>query len=92
LTEEIHKVPPSNSLDLHNFRVNEADDVVDEFLWSCKENGRMEGVIIHGKGKGYLRELVLRALERNNCLAVRNPINVQELANWGRTYFKIKNS
>jgi len=35
---------------------------------------------------------VLRALERNNCLAVRNPINVQELANWGRTYFKIKNS
>ena len=90
MEEDTHIVPPGNSLDLHNFRVDEAEAVIVEFLWSCKKNGYRQGVIIHGKGSGYLREIVRLALKNNDCIVDQNLIDIQELANWGRTHFKFK--
>jgi DNA mismatch repair protein MutS2 len=85
VTEEFFQPKPSNILDLHNFRFEEVEPLLDEFIWSCMENGFKEGSIIHGKGTGAQRELVHRKLKSN--------ANVLDFAidgaNWGKTIFKI---
>ena len=48
--------PVDGVLDLHMFAPGDAASVVDEYLRVCVEKGVDEVRIIHGKGKGILRE------------------------------------
>ena len=83
MTEEIFYPQPSNILDLHNFRFEEVESLVVEFIWSCMENSFKNGTIIHGKGTGRQRELVHQILKSHPH------VSSHQLAggNWGKTNF-----
>ena len=57
--------PVDGVLDLHMFSPKEAASVVDEYLRACREKGIYEVRIIHGKGKGILRETVHALLKKH---------------------------
>lgn len=52
------EVPIDGVLDLHTFRPSDAGDLVPHYLEVCRERGILDVRIIHGKGKGVLRERV----------------------------------
>lgn len=85
LNDTIFQPEPSNILDLHNFRFDELESLLEEFIWSCIENGFKDGVIIHGKGTGRQRDLVAQKLKSHPN------INSYNLAgeNWGKTIFTL---
>ena len=68
MSEEIHRVPPSDHLDLHNFKSSEAEELIDEFIWSCEQSGITRATIIHGKGSGAMRKLVESRLQKNQSV------------------------
>ena len=86
MTEEIFQPEPSNILDLHNFRFEDVEALLEEFIWSCNRNGFKDGIIIHGKGTGRQRDLVHLILESNSH------VSSYQLAgeNWGKTTFRLK--
>ncbi|MEE8504577.1 MAG: Smr/MutS family protein, partial [candidate division NC10 bacterium] len=53
------------NLDLHMFEPKDAASVVDEYIRACHEQRIYDVRIIHGKGKGVLRETVHALLERH---------------------------
>ncbi len=57
--------PVDGVLDLHMFAPKDAASVVEEYLTICHEKGIYEVRIIHGKGKGVLRETVHALLEKH---------------------------
>ena len=86
MTEEVFHPQPSNILDLHNFRFEDVEALLEEFIWSCMENGFREGSIIHGKGTGRQRDLVHQILKSNPH------VSSYQLAgeNWGKTTFRLE--
>jgi dsDNA-specific endonuclease/ATPase MutS2 len=62
--EDVIEVPIDGMLDLHTFRPQEMSDVVREYLEVAAERGLSEVRIVHGKGKGVLRNGVLALLDK----------------------------
>lgn len=56
--EDVVVYPLEGVLDLHQFRPADVKELVGEYLDACREAGHLEVRIIHGKGKGTLREIV----------------------------------
>jgi len=50
--------PIDGILDLHTFDPRDVPDLLKEYIYTCLENGIYEIRIIHGKGKGILRDKV----------------------------------
>lgn len=65
MTEEIISIPIDEELDLHTFSPKDACDVVDDYLRACMEKGIFEVRVIHGKGKGVLRDRIHSMLKRH---------------------------
>ncbi|MFP3928910.1 MAG: Smr/MutS family protein [Desulfobacteraceae bacterium] len=63
------EIPVDGALDLHTFDPRDAADVVTDYLDACLEKGITEIRIIHGKGKGILRNKVHAALRRHPAVA-----------------------
>ena len=55
-------------LDLHSFRPSEVGTLVPDYLDACRAKGINRIRIVHGKGKGILREQVHRILERQSIV------------------------
>ena len=53
-----------DTLDLHHFRPREVPELIDDWLADCVRDGFTEVRIIHGLGKGVLRERVQALLAR----------------------------
>jgi DNA-nicking Smr family endonuclease len=69
-------LPIEDSLDLHAFHPGDMSSLIPEYLHLCREKGILQVRLIHGKGKGVLRQRVhaiLSRLEwvREFCLADR---------------------
>lgn len=71
-------------LDLHQFRPAEVNDLVTEYLRSCRAAGILQLRIIHGKGKGVLRRRV------HDLLAAEPMVRAfglaQDRSSWGATW------
>lgn len=78
------RYPINDTLDLHTFRPEEVKELVADYLAECSENGILEVRIIHGKGKGTLREIVHAALARNP-LVKSFQLGGDEGGSWGAT-------
>ena len=60
----VSTVPVDGVLDLHAFNPRDAVSIVEEYINACMEQGIYEVRIIHGKGRGVLRDTVRKRLAR----------------------------
>lgn len=81
--------PVDGTLDLHAFRPADVGALVPDYLDACLERGIAEVRIIHGKGKGVLRERVHNILKRRrDVLSFR--LDHGEAGGWGATMVILK--
>lgn len=62
-------LPVEGVLDLHPFPPQVVGELVRDYLDACRERGRLEVRIIHGKGIGHLRRTVHAELRRHPAVA-----------------------
>ncbi|MFZ7128190.1 MAG: Smr/MutS family protein [Desulfobacterales bacterium] len=58
-------LPITDVLDLHTFRPSELPMLIEDYLEACLDQGFASVRIVHGKGKGILRDRLYRLLERD---------------------------
>ena len=58
------QIPIDGTLDLHTFNPGDVPDLLKDYIDACLEEGICEIRIIHGKGKGILRDKVHSVLKR----------------------------
>ena len=75
-------VPITDTLDLHHFKPSEVPDLIDEYIHACRKEGILNVRIIHGKGKGILKERVRSILARHPQVHSFSDAN---MGNWGAT-------
>lgn len=63
--EDPVKIPIDGVLDLHTFSPKDVKDLVPEYLRECRSRGIYNVRIIHGKGKGILRNIVHSILKKD---------------------------
>jgi len=81
-------IPIDGVLDLHTFAPKDAAEVVEDYLNACLEKGIYEVRIIHGKGKGILRDKVHSFLRRHP-LVVDFGLD-PGTSGWGATIVQLK--
>jgi DNA-nicking Smr family endonuclease len=65
-SDEPVEYPIDGILDLHTFKPSEVADLVQDYLDECQRRGLYEIRIIHGKGKGTLRNIVHAGLRKRD--------------------------
>jgi len=76
--------PIDGVLDLHAFRPAEVKDLIPHYLGLCREKGILQVRIIHGKGKGILRERVHAILRKEPAVASFS-LDQGAAGGWGAT-------
>jgi DNA-nicking Smr family endonuclease len=83
------EIPIDGTLDLHAFRPSEVGSLVSEYMRVCREKGILSIRIIHGKGKGVLRETVHSVLRRIPFVASFR-LGDETSGSWGATLVELK--
>lgn len=81
-------IPIDGALDLHAFDPKEITSVVDEYLKACFEERIYQVRIIHGKGKGVLRQTVHSFLKKHP-LVFEFKLDTGP-STWGATIVRLK--
>lgn len=84
-------IPIEDFLDLHLFSPKEVRLLIDEYLFQCQEKGFRQVRLIHGRGRGRLRQMVRDYLAKDpRVLELRDASH--EAGGWGATvvYLKLK--
>lgn len=81
-------VPIEDSLDLHTFRPEEVEELLEDYFEACLEKGYREVRIIHGKGRGVLKTRV-QALLRRSPLVVDFRTAGADRGGWGATLVRL---
>jgi DNA-nicking Smr family endonuclease len=64
--DDVVEHPIDGLLDLHQFRPEDARDVVGDYLDACRDAGVLDVRIVHGKGEGVLRRIVHSLLDQRS--------------------------
>ena len=64
MNDDYFEIPIEGVLDLHTFSPKDVKELIPEYLRLCKEKGIREVKLIHGKGKGILKEFVRKQLQK----------------------------
>ena len=83
------QIPIEDTLDLHTFSPKEVPSLLEEYLSECLKAGIFEVRIIHGKGKGFLREKVHSFL-RKSPLVESFRLGDQSSGQWGATIVSLR--
>ena len=82
-------IPIDGTLDLHTFDPREVPDLLKDYIDACIEAGIFEIRIIHGKGKGILRDRVHSVL-KSHPLVVNFSLDPGS-SGWGATVVLLEN-
>jgi DNA-nicking Smr family endonuclease len=83
------QLPIEDSIDLHTFRPKEVPSLLEEYLSECIKANIFQVRIIHGKGKGFLREKVQSCLRKSplvDSFYLADPTG----GSWGATVVQLK--
>ena len=83
------KIPINDMLDLHTFRPQELPDLLDDYFSACVAAGIFSIRIIHGKGKGILKNRVQSILD-HHPLVISYKSAPPEAGGWGATLVDLK--
>lgn len=82
-------VPITDEIDLHTYRPSDVKDVVEAYLEACVEKGIWSVRIVHGKGKGVLRETTHKLLDRS-ALVESYSLAPEGMGGWGATVARLR--
>ncbi len=87
--QEPVSIPIDGVLDLHTFSPRDVPDLLDDYIAACLAEGILDLRIIHGKGKGVLRDRVKALLARHPHVEsfAQAPLDA---GSWGATTVRLK--
>ena len=83
------KIPIEDFIDLHTFRPEEVSDLLSEYLSECREKGIFTVRVIHGKGRGILKNRVVEILQKSPFVESFKDAPM-EAGGWGATIVEMK--
>lgn len=87
--EDAVEIPIDGVLDLHTFSPKDLPDLLDDYIEACLEGDIYEVRIIHGKGRGILRDRVRAILSRHAAVESFSEAPM-EAGGWGATLVQLK--
>lgn len=87
--DEPVKIPIDGVLDLHTFSPREVSSLLPEYLEECRQRGIFQVRVIHGKGRGTLRQTVWALLGRDPSVATFRSGELGE-GGWGATIVQLR--
>ena len=89
LNMEPIEIPIDGVLDLHTFKPSELPDLLDDYIAACSAKHIYDLRIIHGKGKGILKQKVHSLLRSHPDVASFSDAPA-EAGGWGATLVKLR--
>lgn len=87
--EDEIELPIDGVLDLHTFSPRDVKELLQDYLFACREKGIFEMRVIHGKGTGALRKTVHSILEKMpEVLSFRTA--AEDAGGWGATLVQLR--
>ena len=83
------RIPIGDVLDLHTFRPEDVPDLLTDYFSECLEAGIQTVRVIHGKGKGILRQRV-RSIIKKHPLVLSFKDAPPDRGGWGATIVELK--
>ncbi len=87
--DQIVEISIDGILDLHTFNPKEIRQLLDDYLTECHRIKVLEIRIIHGKGRGILRDTVKALLDRHPLVLAYSQAP-PEAGGWGATLVTLK--
>lgn len=87
--DEAISIPIDGVLDLHTFSPRDVPNLLEDYIAACLERGIFELRIIHGKGKGVLRERVKSIVSKHPSVGSFSQAPL-EAGGWGATVVTLK--